>query len=180
MLFRSFKLSYEDGIILSDCGQTYRCLSKYFNMTDETILEQIRNIMDNYSLRLKESDGVFEIYIQINDENSAFMSFLWLFSAIERMIAFKTENLFDLISDEIDTFCKNELIRIALEEKLSFAEAKEKAQELYLQAVKDDSENASFKRNAYKKIVKTLERSTESCYEFFKSTVLDEEEEEGG
>ncbi len=169
-----FKLSYPNKITLSDSGGTYTFISKYFNMSDDNVLKRIKNVMDDYGLRLRVENNKSELYIQIRDENSAFMSFLWLFSAIERITSIQSEGLLSVVSDEFDSFCKSELVRIAIEEKASFLEAKECAQSLYIQSLEDDD---ALKKNAYKNIVETLEGITEEGYESFKREILGEEEE---
>lgn len=169
-----FKLSYPNKITLSDCGGTYTFMSKYFNMSDDNVLKRIKNVMDDYGLGLRIENNKSELYIQIRDENSAFMSFLWLFSAIERITSIQSEGLLSVVSDEFDSFCKSELVRIAIEEKASFLEAKECARSLYIQSLEEDD---ALKKNAYKNIVETLEGITEEGYESFKREILGEEEE---
>ena len=84
-----FLLFYEDGVFLSDNGLTYSYLSSCFNVEDNAISTQIKEIIDNYSISLNEKNDCKELVIRIRDEKSAPMSFLWLFSAIERIINMK-------------------------------------------------------------------------------------------
>lgn len=84
-----FLLYYEDGVFLSDNGLTYSYLSSCFNVEDNVISTQIKEIIDNYSISLSEKNDCKELVIRIRDEKSAPMSFLWLFSAIERIINMK-------------------------------------------------------------------------------------------
>lgn len=84
-----FLLYYEDGVFLSDNGLTYSYLSSCFNVEDNVISTQIKEIIDNYSISLSEKNDCKELVIRIRDEKSAPMSFLWLFSAIERIVNMK-------------------------------------------------------------------------------------------
>ena len=99
-----FRLSNHEKITLSDCGGTYQYMAKYFERFGDSIRQRVEWVMNDYGLELKTEGEKSELYIQIHDEQGAFRSFLWLFSAIERITNTPTaeyeQRLRDLLSSK--------------------------------------------------------------------------------
>jgi hypothetical protein len=78
---------YQDGeIFLSDCGRTYKFISSFFNLEKEQFCAWMERVMQDYSLEWKEVDDGRELVAKVRGEDSAFLSFLWLFTAVERIV----------------------------------------------------------------------------------------------
>ena len=170
----TFKLSYKDKIILSDCGSTHKYISTYFDMADSNVQELIEKIMQEYNLTWITEGQMKELSIQIRDQGGAFISFLYFFSAIERISNISPEKWYKITSEKEDAFCKEETFKILFEQKATYEEAMQTAKNLYMQS---QAEGDAFKKHAYKTIVEMFEGIGAEDFEFFKQRLLEGEEE---
>lgn len=167
-----FKLFYAGMIIkLSDCGKTYRYMSKRFNMEEPEIEKFIEIVLSDYSLHWQICGEQRELCIRIRDEENAFCSFLWLYAAIERMVMMQENGLFRGIADDLESFCKKEIVGLVIGQNLVYGEAKARAQELYDVAEANGDE---FQKQAYKNVIAAFNSVTEEGYEDFKDFIMEE------
>lgn len=170
----TFKLSYKDKIILSDYGLTHKYISTYFDLADSNIQELIEKIMQEYNLTWITEGQMKELSIQIRDQGGAFISFLYFFSAIERISNISPEKWYKIASEKEDSFCKEETFKILFEQKATYEEAIQTAKNLYMQS---QTEGDEFKKHAYKTIVEMFEGIGAEDFEYFKQRLLEGEEE---
>ena len=81
-----FSLCYDDEINISDNGLTYKYMASHFNVKDVKINRLIKQIISDYSIYEEQTSNGTELRIKINEPENAFISFLWFFSAIERIV----------------------------------------------------------------------------------------------
>ena len=168
------KLSYDDGrAILSDYGLTCEFLSKYLDLENANVYQRIQNVISAYALDFKEVDGELELYVVIEDEESAFIAFLCLFGAIERLSSLPcNEGLFAETLSEFKAYCQKETVRIVVGEQATHRQAKEIVQGLLSQAT--DKKDA-FLENVYMKIFSSLCEMTEVGYKDFQARITRDE-----
>ncbi|MBQ8685335.1 MAG: hypothetical protein IJ514_04095 [Clostridia bacterium] len=160
-----FKLFFGDRIFLSDCGLTMRYMAKYYDLKNDRIRIGISKIFEDYSLLQAEE----ELWIEIKDVESARASFLFLVAAIERILAVGSENLMHLLGAEMAARCTAVMKRIVLENKASYAQAKEQATALLAEAESVGSEEEKI---VYKNVLEAFEGITEENYEAFKKQMF--------
>lgn len=170
----TFKLSYKDKIILSDYGLTHKYISTYFDLADSNIQELIEKIMQEYNLTWITEGQMKELSIQIRDQGGAFISFLYFFSAIERISNISPEKWYKITSEKEDAFCKEETFKILFEQKATYEEAVKLTRDLY---VKANEEKDEFKKNAYRKMTEMFQTIGAENFEYFKQRLLEEDDE---
>ena len=168
------KLSYDNGkAILSDYGLTCEFLAKYLDLGNAHVYQRIQNVMSDYSLDFKETDDELELYVVIEDEESAFIAFLCLFGAIERLSSLPcNEGLFAETLSEYEAYCQKETVRIVVGEKATHRQAKEIVQGLLSQATEKKD---AFLQNVYMKIFSSLCEMTEVGYKDFQARIMRDE-----
>jgi hypothetical protein len=167
-----FKLYYkeDDKTVLSDCGLTYKAMSKYFNFDEENVAKRIQSILDEYSLRMEKDGDSREIYVKIVDSESAFFTFLWFFVSIEKIVNLKSEHLLYTLTQDLDHFCKDEIYRVFFQDRATYEEAKATFNQRLSNAT---AENDGFKISGYKMLLSILEDITEDAYKEFVEYVLE-------
>lgn len=166
-----FELFVEDNAVwLGDMGGTTAYLRSRHMIQYERLQKRMQYVLDDYAIKIREDEQDF--CIRLRDENGAFMSFMWLFSAMERCISIHSEGDASE-SVETDARYKAVLKKIVSEEGKTFDEAKTHARVLLAAAIEcgDEAE-----RRAYEKVVATFETITEAEYENFKRVLRGEDD----
>ena len=167
-----FKMTDQDGLLLNDCGRTFAYLSKYYNLDSEAFLGQINRFAKEYSLGLTNEGALSEFSIRIRDKENAYVSFLWLFLAVEKLI---DRTAGGLIREELSSFdkrCNGEMKLILAEKRLSRAQAMEIAKEKLEEA---KSRADGYGQAVFETLIESMDVLTDDGFNVFKREVTDGE-----
>ena len=165
----TLKLSYKDEIILSDLGITNKYMSSAFDLSDPMVEKVIHDVMEEYNLQWVSQEGALELTKRIRDEDGAFISFLYFFSAIERLCHIPQEKWYK--TNATEARCREELLRILFVEEATYEEGLQTAKDLYAQA---QAEGDEAKQRVYKRMLEKFEGITAENFEDFKNRILNE------
>ncbi len=165
----TLKLSYKDEIILSDLGMTNKYMSSAFDLSDPMVEKVIYDIMEEYNLQWVRQGSELELTKRIRDEDGAFISFLYFFSAIERLCKIPQEKWYK--ANATEARCREELLKLLFVEEATYEEGLQTVKDLYAQA---QAEEDDAKQRVYKRMLEKFEGVTAENFKDFKNRILDE------
>ena len=165
----TLKLSYKDEIILSDLGMTNKYMSSAFDLSDPMVEKVIYDIMEEYNLQWVRQGSELELTKRIRDEDGAFISFLYFFSAIERLCKIPQEKWYK--ANATEARCREELLKLLFVEEATYEEGLQTVKDLYAQAQAEEDEA---KQRVYKRMLEKFEGVTAENFKDFKNRILDE------